>query len=93
MNILHLHVKSKYFDEIASGEKTEEYRLFKPYWIKRLRYYKFAKIVIYRDYPKKSNYNQSNRIEKLWRSWRLMKIIHPEFGNNPVMVFAIRVNP
>jgi hypothetical protein len=30
--ILHLNVKSKWFEMIASGEKTEEYRLIKPFW-------------------------------------------------------------
>jgi len=30
--ILHLNVKLKWFDMIASGEKTEEYRIIKPSW-------------------------------------------------------------
>jgi hypothetical protein len=34
--ILHLTLKKKWFDMIASGEKKEEYREIKPYWIKRL---------------------------------------------------------
>lgn len=34
---LHLVLKGKYYDMIASGEKKEEYREIKPYWIKRLR--------------------------------------------------------
>lgn len=36
MKILHLTLKKKWFDMIASGEKTEEYREIKPYWNKRL---------------------------------------------------------
>lgn len=36
MKILHLTLKKKWFDMIASGEKKEEYREIKPYWIKRL---------------------------------------------------------
>lgn len=35
-NVLHLTLKKKWFDMIRSGEKTEEYREIKPYWIKRL---------------------------------------------------------
>ena len=35
--ILHLTLKKKWFDMIASGEKTEEYREVKPYWTKRLK--------------------------------------------------------
>jgi hypothetical protein len=34
--ILHLTLKKKWFDMIASGEKKEEYRDMKPYWTKRL---------------------------------------------------------
>ena len=33
---LHLVLKSKWYDKIASGEKTSEYRELKPYWTKRL---------------------------------------------------------
>lgn len=36
MKVLHLTLKNKWFDLIASGEKTEEYREIKPYWISRL---------------------------------------------------------
>lgn len=36
MKILDLVLKGKWYDMIASGEKREEYREIKPYWIKRL---------------------------------------------------------
>lgn len=36
MKILHLTLKKKWFDMIASGEKKEEYRKIKPYWASRL---------------------------------------------------------
>lgn len=36
MRILHLTLKKKWFDMIASGEKKEEYREIKPYWESRL---------------------------------------------------------
>lgn len=36
MKILHLTLKKKWFDMIESGEKTEEYREIKQYWINRL---------------------------------------------------------
>ena len=35
-NILHLTLKKEFFDQIKRGEKTSEYREYKPYWIKRL---------------------------------------------------------
>jgi hypothetical protein len=34
--ILHLTLKKKWFDMIALGEKKEEYREVKPYWLVRL---------------------------------------------------------
>jgi len=37
--ILHLTLKKKWFDMILSGEKKEEYREFKDYWINRLGYF------------------------------------------------------
>lgn len=36
MKVLHLTLKKKWFDMIASGEKKEEYRELKEYWAKRL---------------------------------------------------------
>jgi hypothetical protein len=36
MRVLHLTLKKKWFDMIASGEKTEEYREIKKYWIQRI---------------------------------------------------------
>ena len=36
MKILHLTLKKKWFDMIASGEKKEEYREIKQFWAKRL---------------------------------------------------------
>lgn len=35
MKTLDLVLKRKWYDMIASGEKTEEYREIKPYWVKR----------------------------------------------------------
>lgn len=38
MKTLHLTLKKKWFDMIASGEKKEEYRDLKKYWAKRFMY-------------------------------------------------------
>lgn len=35
-NTIHLPINREWFDMIHSGEKKEEYREFKPYWIRRL---------------------------------------------------------
>lgn len=37
MKILHLPLKSKWYEMIESGVKTEEYREIKPYWENRIR--------------------------------------------------------
>lgn len=44
MKTLHLVLKSKWYDKIASGEKTSEYRECKPYWNNKLAGWKFATI-------------------------------------------------
>lgn len=42
--VLTLSVKKEWFDKIVSGEKTEEYREVKPYWVARLFYDRFGKL-------------------------------------------------
>jgi len=37
-NSVHFVVKKEWFEKIKSGEKTHEYRIYKPYWAKRLTY-------------------------------------------------------
>ena len=46
MNVLHLTLKKKWFDMIASGEKKEEYRECKPYWIHRLTWHEYHHLTI-----------------------------------------------
>lgn len=57
MKVLHLTLKKKWFDMIASGEKKEEYRELKPYWFSRLTSDKYDvekyDIVIFRNGYKK----------------------------------------
>jgi len=36
MKVLHLTLKATWFDMIACGEKKQEYRDLKPFWVKRL---------------------------------------------------------
>jgi len=42
--ILHLTLMRKWFDAIASGQKTKEYRLIKPYWVVRLENNSFDEV-------------------------------------------------
>lgn len=41
MNILNLTLKRQWYDKILSGEKLDEYREVKPYWINRLLWHEF----------------------------------------------------
>jgi len=90
---LHLHVRTVYFEAIKSGAKTEEYRLHKVYWIKRLvdmpsgAKREFAGLVIHNAYKSGAD----NRIELPWRGWKLKGITHPHFGPDEVTVFAIKL--
>ena len=86
---LHLHLKAEYFDQIKSGEKKEEYRLYNSYWKKRLKHENYDSIVLYKGYPKAT---ETDKIITLaWRGWVYREIIHPQFGDKEVGVFAIRV--
>lgn len=87
--ILYLHVKAKYFSEIKSGVKTEEYRLFNPYWWNRLYFNIYDEVHILSGYPKKDD--PSKRIIFLWMGYGIKKIKHPEFGEEYVEVYAIRL--
>lgn len=96
MKLLHLNLKYEYFDQIQSGEKVEEYRLHNAYWKKRLinpdgTPVEYDGILIKRGYPKRDD--ASRILKRLWRGWTIKEITHPHFGDNPVKVFAIRVNP
>lgn len=42
--VLTISVKKEWFDKIVSGEKKEEYREIKPYWVARLFYDRFGKL-------------------------------------------------
>lgn len=52
--ILHLTIKRKWFDLIAQGKKTVEFREIKPYWTKRLRGKEFDEVHFRNGYRKDS---------------------------------------
>jgi hypothetical protein len=54
MKTLYLQLEKKWFDQIESGEKTEEYRELKPYWINRLIGRKYDRILFVNGYNKDS---------------------------------------
>ena len=88
---LTLHLKKEYFDQIASGEKVEEYRLVTSYWQKRLIRRNYENIVLLCGYPKRGD--MSRQIIRPWRGFTTKLIKHPHFGNQLVQVFAISVAP
>lgn len=94
--ILHLTLKKKWFDLIASGKKKIEYRECKPYWIKRLTYSRiwhakhFDKIIF------KNGYNKNApTIEVQFNSIDLVDAYYhkPENGEelNGGLFFAIKL--
>lgn len=87
---LTMAVNGVYFDQIRSGEKTEEYRLDKPFWRDRLRR-EYAEIVLTRGYPKGGGIEGETRLTFPWRGTIEREIQHPHFGDEPVRVFAIQL--
>lgn len=86
---LHLNLKGEYFDQIEAGTKVFEFRAVSV-WAKRLQGKTFDRILIKRGYPKRDDF--SRIIERPWVGYELQTITHPHFGNEPVDVFAIKVN-
>lgn len=86
MRKLTLNVCKAYFIAIQEGMKLEEYRLMKPYWIKRLMK-DYDEVHVLCGYPRKDD--ESRRIVFPYRGWVKKEIIHPHFGDQPVQVFAI----
>lgn len=87
---LQLAVKGEYFDQMKSGEKTEEYRLVNDYWKKRLINRKYERLIITKGYPRRDD--SSRRIDVPYEGCAIKEITHPHFGEDPVVVFAIKVN-
>lgn len=86
---LRLAVKREYFEQIQSGEKTEEYRLLNDYWAQRLHGKTFDTVTITMGYPAAG---QTDRILVFPFNGIVTKqILHNHFGDNPVTVFAIQL--
>jgi hypothetical protein len=87
--ILTLNLKGEYFNQIKAGTKTEEYRLLKPFWRRRLEGRQYDEVHICLGYPAKDD--AEKRIIRPWQGYTVKTIIHPHFGNDPVEVYAIKV--
>lgn len=86
MRTLKLAVKRKYFEQIKSGEKTEEYRLCTPYWEKRLSK-PYNQLIITLGYPKRED--PERNLFFPYVGWQRKTITHEHFNNKPCEVFAI----
>ena len=90
MKTLILPLKRKWFEAIKSGKKTEEFRLKNEYWKKRLVERHYDRIVITLGYPKRSD--ASRRIVMPYLGYSIKVVTSEEWGNEPQIVFAIRLN-
>ena len=90
MNLV-LHLKKEYFDQIASGQKVEEYRLVTPYWSRRLEGRQYEQVVLLCGYPARGD--TSRQMIRPWAGYTRKTISLPRFGDQPVEVFAIHVAP
>lgn len=88
---LTLPLKAEYFDAIRSGAKIEEFRLVTPFWRKRLEGRSYTAICLTKGYPRLTDFGR--RIARPWRGYTIKTITHPHFGPEPVLVYAIIVNP
>lgn len=89
MKTLTLPLKAIYFNQIKSGEKTEEYRLCTKYWAKRLAGREYDRIVLTLGYPKADDTDR--RLVLPWRGFTIKTLQHSHFGPKPVTVYAINV--
>lgn len=88
IRVLKLPVKAEYFNQIKAGTKTEEYRIIKEYWSKRL-IKEYDEVWVTLGYPSS---DETDKIIKFkWTGYEIKKIIHKEFGNKEVEVYAIKL--
>lgn len=88
MKVLRLAVRKEYFEQIKAGIKKEEYRLIKPYWIKRLAK-EYDQVWITLGYPKKIEKEKVLKFK--YAGFCSKKINHKEFGISDVEVYAIKL--
>lgn len=92
MSDLIIPVNGVYFDQIASGEKREEYRLCTDFWKGRIEGRQYARVIMTRGYPKGGGVEGKTRLTRQWKGAVRKQITHPHFGAEPVEVFAIDVS-
>lgn len=84
---LQLALKGEYFDQIKAGVKPFEYRLYTPYWQKRIEGRNYDRLILTRGYPNRTD--ASRRLVLPYLGYEIDWIKHPHFGPETVKVFAI----
>lgn len=79
---LHLWLQFKWYDMIAKGVKTEEYRAITPYWVKRLNK-PYTHVCFHKGYN--TNQTMTYRIESISKG-----VGKTEWGAPQKRVFIIR---
>lgn len=87
MKTLILPLKREWFEQVKSGQKTVEYRLYNSHWKRRLIGKSYDRVVLTLGYPKATDHDR--RIERPYRGFDVVKIKHPEWGNQERTCFAI----
>ena len=88
MKILHLNLKTEYFNEIKEGTKPFEFRECSDFWNKRLINVDYDEVHFKLGYPKSDDY--SKIIKKKYLGYNVRIINHPHFyDSKPTKVFAI----
>lgn len=67
--VLHLTLKRFFFDQIAQGEKVEEYRKVKPYWTKRIEGRDYDEIHFRNGYHPAAPF-----MRVVYRGWQLKQL-------------------
>lgn len=87
---LFLTMKEPYFTQCKTGEKTVDYREYKPYWISRIEKNAHLLKKIEMRKGRRSNKGDPSNLIFPWKGYVIGMISHPIFNNGaPTKVFAI----
>ncbi|CAN8142698.1 putative ASCH domain-containing protein [uncultured Thiomicrorhabdus sp.] len=88
MSVITIVVKRKFFEQIKSGKKKEEYREIKDYWVKRLNRKGISKVKLKVGYPKIET--EDNTLICKFKGYEKKTVETETFGK--ALVFAIDVS-
>lgn len=87
IRVLHLTLKKKWFQQIASGQKTIEYREMKAYWFKRF-YEKDGKVKTFDEVHFRNGYSRFAPFMRVeWKGLSISK----ESPLGPHLAYAIQL--